>query len=213
MIAADAHTQLDRVRKKLEETFGQFELQQTPDHPHAEEAEADLVATLTEGIREQRLVEIEYQKEGEQTWSKRVVEPYSLERELPNWRVHTWDRTRDAERSFRLDRMHTATLTSEQFEPRPGFQPRGFRDARTAKVLYLKGVAARWAAERGAVPLKDGTALAEMPVGSREWLIGEILSHRGEAVLLEPAEMRKEVAARARELANELGVSRLRARA
>jgi len=212
MIAADAHTPLDRVRRKLEETFGQFELQQTPDHPHAEEAEADLVATLTEGIREQRLVEIEYQKEGEQTWSKRVVEPYSLERELPNWRVHTWDRTRDAERSFRLDRMHTATLTSEQFEPRPGFQPRGFRDARTAKVLYLKGVAARWAAERGAVPLKDGTALAEMPVGSREWLIGEILSQRGDAVLLEPAEMRKEVAARARELANELGVSRLRAR-
>jgi proteasome accessory factor BC len=213
MIAADAHTPLDRVRKKLEETFGQFELQQTPDHPHAEEAEADLVATLTEGIREQRLVEIEYQKEGEQTWSKRVVEPYSLERELPNWRVHTWDRTRDAERSFRLDRMRTATLTSNQFEPRPGFQPRGFRDARTAKVLYLKGVAARWAAERGAVPLKDGTALAEMPVGSREWLIGEILSHRGEAVLLEPSEMRKEVAARARELANELGVARLRARA
>jgi proteasome accessory factor C len=106
--------------------------------------------------------------------------------------------------------MRTATVTSEQFDPRPGFQPRGFRDARTAKVLYLKGVAARWAAERGAVPLKDGTALAEMPVGSREWLIGEILSQRGEAVLLEPAEMRKEVAARARELANELGVSRLR---
>jgi proteasome accessory factor C len=212
MIAADAHTPLDRVRKKLEETFGQFELQQTPD-PHVEEAEADLVATLTEGIREQRLVEIEYQKEGEQTWSKRVVEPYSLERELPNWRVHTWDRSRDAERSFRLDRMRTATLTANHFEPRAGFQPRGFRDARTAQVLYLKGVAARWAAERGAVPLKDGTALAEMPVGSREWLIGEILSQRGEAVLLEPAEMRKEVAARARELAGELGVSRLRARA
>ena len=111
MIAADAHTPLDRVRKKLEETFGQFELAQTPD-PQIAEAEADLVATLTEGIRERRLVEIEYQKEGEQTWSKRVVEPYSLERELPNWRVHTWDRTRDAERSFRLDRMRSATAHS-----------------------------------------------------------------------------------------------------
>ena len=59
------------------------------------------------------------------------------------------------------------------------------------------------------MPLKDGTALAEMPVGSREWLIGEILSQRGEAVLLEPAEMRKEVASSTR-LATELGVSRLR---
>jgi proteasome accessory factor C len=212
MIAADAHTPLDRVRKKLEETFGQFELSQAT-QAGAGLAEADLVATLTEGIRERRLVEIEYQKEGEQTWSKRVVEPYSLERELPNWRVHTWDRSRDAERSFRLDRMRTATLTPESYEPRPGFEPRGLRDARTAKVLYLKGVAARWAAERGATPLKDGTALAEMPVGSAEWLVGEILSQRGEAVLLEPEEMRKAVATRARELAGELGVSRLRARA
>ncbi len=212
MIAADAHTPLDRVRKKLEETFGQFELSQAPE-PHVEAAEADLVATLTEGIRERRLVEIEYQKEGEQTWSKRVVEPYSLERELPNWRVHTWDRTRDAERSFRLDRMRTAKVTQESFDPRPAFEPRGLRDARKAKVLYLKGVAARWAVERGAAPLKDGTALAEMPVGSPEWLIGEILSQRGEAVLLEPEEMRKTIATRARELANELGVSRLRTRA
>jgi proteasome accessory factor C len=212
MIAADAHTPLDRVRKKLEETFGQFELTQTP-NPQIAEAEADLVATLTEGIRERRLVEIEYQKEGEQTWSKRVVEPYSLQRELPNWRVHTWDRSRDAERSFRLDRMRSAQLTQERFEPRSAFDPHGFRDGRSAKILYLKGVAARWAAERGATPLKDGTALAEMPVGSVEWLIGEVLSQRGEAILLEPEEMRQAVAERARELANELGVSRLRARA
>jgi proteasome accessory factor BC len=211
MIAADAHTPLDRVRKKLEETFGQFEQSHTP--PRTGEAEADLVATLTEGIRERRLVEIEYQKEGEQTSEKRIVEPYSLERELPNWRVHTWDRSRDAERSFRLDRMRTATLTPKTFDPRPGFEPRGLRDARTAKVLYLKGVAARWAAERGATPLKDGTAVADMPVGSPEWLIGEILSQRGEAILLEPEEMRKTVETRARELAAELGVSRLRARA
>jgi proteasome accessory factor C len=109
--------------------------------------------------------------------------------------------------------MRSARLTSDTFEPRPGFEPRGFRDARTARVLYLKGVAARWAVERGATLLKDGTALAEMPVGSPQWLISEILSQRGEAVLLEPAEMRKEIAARARELASELGVSRLRARA
>lgn len=214
MIAADAHTPLDRVRKKLEETFGQFELTQTPSPgAGAGKAEADLVATLTEGIRERRLVEIEYQKEGEQTWSKRVVEPYSLERELPNWRVHTWDRSRDGERSFRLDRMHSAALTKERFDPRPGFQPRGLRDARTAKILYLKGVSARWAIERGATPLRDGTAVTEMLIGSPEWLIGEILSHRGSAVLLEPAEMRAGVANRARELAAELGVSRLRVRA
>ena len=35
MIAADAHSPLDRVRAKLEETFGEFELAQTPE-PHVQ---------------------------------------------------------------------------------------------------------------------------------------------------------------------------------
>jgi proteasome accessory factor C len=210
MIAADAHTPLERVRKKLEETFGQFALSQTPEL-HVDSDEERLVATFTEGIRDRRLVEIEYQKEGEQTWSKRVVEPYSLERSLPNWYVHTWDRTRDAEKSFRLDRMRSATLTDERFELRPGFQPTRLGDARTAKVLYTEEVA-RFALERGARPLRDGTALSEMPVGSPEWLVGEILSHRGEAIVLEPDDLRTRIASRARELASALGVARLRVR-
>src|SRR5262249_20569971 len=131
MIAADAHTPLDRVRRKLEETFGQFELTQTPE-PHVGSEEERLVATFTEAIRDRRLVEVEYQKEGEQTWSKRLVEPYSLERKLPNWQVHTWDRTREAERSFRLDRMRNAHTIDETYDPRPGFEPRGLRDPPTA---------------------------------------------------------------------------------
>jgi proteasome accessory factor C len=210
MIAADAHTPLDRVRRKLEETFGQFELTQTPE-PHVGSEEERLVATFTEAIRDRKLVEIEYQKEGEQTWSKRIVEPYSLERSLPNWYVHTWDRTRDAEKSFRLDRMRSATLSEDTFEPREGFEPTRLGDARTVKVLYSKPIA-RWALERGARPLRDGTALAEMPVGSAEWLVGEILSYRGEAVVLEPSDLRSRIAQRARQLTGELGVSRLRVR-
>ena len=76
-------------------------------------------------------------------------------------------------------------------------------------MLYTKAVA-RWAVERGAQPLKDGTALAETPVGSAEWLVGEILSYRGEAVVLDPDDLRRQIGARAHELAAELGVSRLR---
>src|SRR5207237_698262 len=87
MIAAESNTPLDRVRKKLEHTFGQFELGETPT-PHADGAEEDLVGTLAEAIRGRRMVEIEYQKEADDTPSKRLVEPYSLERTLPNWYVH-----------------------------------------------------------------------------------------------------------------------------
>src|SRR5919199_5411407 len=66
MIAADARTPLDRVRAKLEETFGEFDLAQTPE-PHVSSAEESLIATFNEGIRQHRLVELEYLKEGEET--------------------------------------------------------------------------------------------------------------------------------------------------
>ncbi len=199
MIAADAHTPLERVRRKLEETFGQFELQQTPE-PQASEAEEDLIARLAEGIRLRELVELEYQKEGDELPSLRLTEPYALERKLPYWYVHTWDRSTGGERSFRLDRMRSAKLTGESFERRPGFEPRGLRDARQARVWYSPKVA-RWRLERGgAQQLVDGAALAETAVGSPEWLIGEIFSSRGEAVVLEPADMRELIATRAREL-------------
>src|SRR5919201_1395247 len=122
-------------------------------------------------------------KEEEPEPTTRLVEPYSIERRMPHWYVHTFDRTSEAERSFRLDRMRTANLMKERFEPRPEFEPQRFRDARTARILYSKQVA-RWEVEKGAVPLRDGSALGETPVGSEDWLVGEIFFHRGEAVLL-----------------------------
>ena len=71
--------------------------------------------------------------------------------------------------------------------------------ATSARVWYSPDVA-RWEVEKGATPLVDGAALSERAVGSAEWLIGEVLSFRGEAAVLEPAELRERVAARAREL-------------
>jgi proteasome accessory factor BC len=210
MIAVDAHTPLDRVRKKLEETFGQFELQQTPE-PHVEPSEEDLVSTLARGMREHRLVEIEYQKESDAQPSTRVIEPYTFSRALPWWYVHTWDRTSDGERSFRLDRMRSAKLTKEKFDVRKDFDPVRLRDARRALVLYTP-VIARYELERGARRLTDKSALRELSVGSEEWLESEILSKRGEAVVIEPPELRERIAERAKTLAKELGVERLRAR-
>jgi predicted DNA-binding transcriptional regulator YafY len=208
MIAADSRTPLDRVRAKLEETFGEFELQQTPE-PHVQRAEEDLVGTLSRGLRERRLVEVDYLKEGEEEVSTHLVEPYSLERRLPYWYVHTWDRTRDGERSFRLDRMRSARLQRGHFDAREGFDPHEFRDARPARIWYSSEIA-RWELEKGARRLADGSAVAERPVGSPEWLVGEILSYRGEAVVLEPAELRREVAERAKAVQRELGLSRVR---
>jgi predicted DNA-binding transcriptional regulator YafY len=123
--------------------------------------------------------------------------------------VHTWDRTSDAVRSFRLDRMRSAKLTREKFQPRSDFEATKLRGAATARVLYSPEVA-RFEIERGARRLADKSAIRETPVGSYEWLESDILSRRGEAVVLEPAALRSRIAARARALAKELGVERMR---
>jgi proteasome accessory factor C len=212
MIAAEAQTPLERVRRKLEETFGEFAQPDGDgaDLPEAASEEEQLIRTLSQAIREQRLVEIEYVAVGEET-SVRVIEPHTLERELPWWYVHSWDRTRDAQRSFRLDRMRRATLLDERFDPRPGLEPGKLRDVRLTKVLFDPEVA-RWRIERGATPLARGYALEEIGVGGTDWLTGEILSHRGHAEVLEPAAYRREVAARAKKLKATLAKRPARAR-
>jgi proteasome accessory factor C len=202
-IAADAHTPLKRVRKKLEETFGRFDLAGTPE-PRDASAEEKLVRVLSDGAEKRTIVEIEYLKDGDESPSLRRVEPYTIERELPVWRVHTWDLTVDAARTFRLDRMRSARLTGDRFEPRDGFDPSYMRDPRVARLLHSPDVA-RWKLERGARPLTDGSAVADVPYKTEEWLLSEILADRGATIVLEPQRLRDVVARRARRLQRELG--------
>ena len=200
-IAADAHTPLDRVRRKLEETFGRFDLPGTPSRASDEET---LVRALSDGAEKRLVVEIEYLKEGEETPSERRVEPYTIERELPVWRVHTWDRTVDAARTFRLDRMRSARLTDERFEPRDGFDPSYLRNPRVARLLHAPSIA-RWKLERGARALTDGSAVADVPYKTEEWILSEILADRGDTTVLEPPRLRELVGKRVRRLQRELG--------
>jgi proteasome accessory factor C len=208
MITADSRTPLEKVRNKLEETFGQFELAQTPE-PHVGEPEEGLLATLSRAMAKQVVVEIEYLKEDEERPTTRLVEPYEFIRELPVWRVHTFDRTKNEPRTYRLDRMRAARLTKERFEPRPDFDPNYLRDARIARVWYSPAIA-RFKVERGARQLADGAAVADLPVGTPEWLVGEIFSDRGEALVLEPADLRELVAERAAALVDQLESAPLR---
>ncbi len=209
-IAADAHTPLARVRRKLEETFGQFELAPTPSTKAGNDEEA-LVRTLSDGADKRRLVELEYLKEGNEEPSTRLVEPYTIERELPYWRVHTWDRTVDGPRTYRLDRMRSAKLTSERFDAREGFDPNYLAEPRVARLWHGPPIA-RWKLERGARALTDKSALADVTFKTEEWLLSEVLADRGETVVVEPASMRRAVAARAQALGAELGLTLRRKR-
>ena len=53
--------------------------------------------------------------------------------------------------------------------------------------------------------MAKGYALEELRFGSMEWIVGEILSHRGEAEVIEPASVRNEILSRAKRLKKALG--------
>ena len=203
-IAADAHTPLARVRRKLEETFGQFEL--AP-------AAADGRATT----RKRSSARSRTARRSGGSWSsstsrkaRRSRPPASSSRtrssgSCPFWRVHTWDRTVDGPRTYRLDRMRSATLTGERFESREGFDPNYLSEPATA-VLWHSPAIARWKLERGARALTDKAALSDVTFKTEEWLLSEVLADRGETVVLEPTAMRRAVASRARALQSDLGL-------
>ena len=153
MVAADSRSTLERVRAKLEETFGQFELETRPE-PGGADQEEELVRTLSEAMERRVVVEIEYLKEGESEPTPRRVEPYSFERELPVWRVHTFDTTVGEPRTYRLDRMRSARLTDETLRATARLRPElPAQPAHRARPLLTGGRAvqgrARCTAARG----------------------------------------------------------------
>ena len=201
-IAAEAHTPLKRVRKKLEDTFGRFDLVGTP-APSDASAEEGLVRALSDGADKRIVVEIEYLKEGDDKPSLRGIEPYTIERELPVWRVHTWDRTVDGARTFRLDRMRSATLTDERFEPRDGFDPSYLSNPRVAgSSTHRRSRAGSSSAVPGHSP--TGQRQPRCRTRRRTGSSPRCSPTAGRPTVLEPQRLRDVVAKRARRLQREL---------
>src|SRR5439155_11854878 len=146
----------------------------------------------------------------EDEFPKRTIEPYGLMNGSEGWYVHAYDPRRDASRSFRLDRIKSAEVTKEAFEPRAGMEPdvSGWPstgevpDARTARV-WISPERARWARETRNVvdELKDGALIVELPYAGTDYLAREILKEAGDAAVLEPADARAAVLEAAEKLA------------
>ncbi len=172
--------------------------------------DSEVAQVVSRAIAEDRLVELEYYKENEDVFSERRVEPYQLLNGQEGWYLHAFDPERDAPRSFRLDRIRTATMLDEEFEPRPGIEPDVHGWPRTGEVpasraarVWVSPERARWAREdrRVVEELRDGAVIVEVHYAGDDWLVREILKEAGDAVVLEPDEARLAVLDAAQALA------------
>jgi predicted DNA-binding transcriptional regulator YafY len=166
---------------------------------------------VSRAISRQRLLEIEYFKENEDEFSLRRVEPYALINGREGWYVASYDPEKSSVRHFRLDRIKSATVTDETFEPRPEVDPAADVDGwpRTGEVpasrsarVWISPERARWAREERTVvdELTDGAVIVELSFAGVDWLVREVLKEAGDAAVLEPADAREAVRAAAQRL-------------
>jgi proteasome accessory factor BC len=190
---------LEEARTKVVAALGHDPVAEGLQITTAKGDDSDIARVLSGAISERRLVKIEYYKENEDEFSKRTIEPYGLMNGSEGWYVHAFDPSRDASRSFRLDRIKAAVVSDKEFEPRAGMQPdvSGWPstgevpDARNARV-WISPERARWARETRNVveDLKDGALVVDLPYAGTDYLAREILKEAGDAAVLEPEDAR-----------------------
>ena len=174
--------------------------------------DAEIASEVSRGIAGRRLLSFEYYKENEDEFSTRLVEPYALINGREGWYLASFDPSRGDVRHFRLDRIKSATVTSESFSPRPDVDPAADVDGwpRTGEVpasrraqVWVSPERARWAREeRGAIAeLDDGSVVVELGFAGVDWLVRETLKEAGDAVVLEPEDARAAVRAAAESIA------------
>ena len=195
---------LRSVRAKVVAALGEDPVHEGLQFAHASGDDAEIAAVASRAIAQRRLLSFEYYKENEDEFSSRTVEPYALINGQEGWYLASFDPTRDSVRHFRLDRIKSATLTSETFEPRSDVDPAADVDGwpRTGEVpssqrarIWISPDRARWAREERTVvgELQDGAVIVELGFAGVDWLVRQVLKEAGDAVVLEPDDARAAV--------------------
>ena len=184
-IAADAHTPLERVRRKLEETFGQFELAPAPSTQAGERrggARPDALRRRREAPARRARVP-EGGRRGAVHAPGRAVHDRAGAALLA--RPHLGPHGRRA-------RGRTGSTGCARPRSRRSASRRAWASTRTTSPsphvarLWHGPPIARWKLERGARALTDRSALADVTFKTEEWLLSEVLADRGETVVVEP---------------------------
>ena len=171
-----------------------------PDH--------EVIEAIRHGIRDRRVLDLEYLTKGRLEVTTRQVEPYLLFRGQEAWYLEAYCLLAQAQRTFKLERIRSARLTDLTYVPRPEVDLTSGRSGQA----FIPGDVATWSTvrfeprwlrhleDRGVefVTLPDGRLEARIPYADEGWMAYDVLRLLGEAVLERPRSARdriKEVAA------------------
>lgn len=212
----DEHPAIDGARQRLTRTLAALTPTEVRDDlRHAETgaaADPDHLRVLRTGVRQRRKGRMRYRSANALESTDRFFRPYGLIASRGAWYLVAHSEERQDLRIFRLDRIEEVALLDERFELPAGFsldhvieQGRVFHaaDAAALHVRYSPRIAG-WIAEREGLPLaEDGSLTVEHPLADAGWAIRHVLQYGPDAEVLEPSEVRQELARVLRELLNE----------
>lgn len=167
----------------------------------------EVYESLAAAIRDRRIVEIEYAAIGDESASCREVEPASLFAERGAWYLQAWCRTAGDWRTFRIDRIRSANVTRETFEPRDAapaavaFRDEGSLTARLRFAPDEQFTEREWPGARIAEQCTDGSLLVEVPFMGTAWIARRVAARLGAVEVIEPQQVRAAV----REIARGIG--------
>jgi len=153
------------------------------------------------------VVAIEYQAEGAAEPNAREIEPVRLFAERGAWYVYAWCRTAAGWRTFRVDRVRSAEVTGEGFEPRAvsedggagggmpsAFAPEGLPLATLRFAAGEAFVDREWPGGRVLTTESDGTTVAEVPYAGTGWIARRVAARLGAVEVVSPSDVRAAVA-------------------
>jgi predicted DNA-binding transcriptional regulator YafY len=195
---------LTSAREKIVAALGADPMEQGLQIASAGGDDSVVARVVSEAIAARRLLKLEYYKANEDEFSERTVEPYALINGREGWYVASFDPAKDDVRHFRLDRIKSAEVLEQHFEPRPEVDPAadvegwprtGEVEASRSARVWISPERARWAREERTVvqDLADGAVVVELSYAGEDWLVREVLKEAGDAAVLEPSEARDAV--------------------
>ena len=198
----------NKVRGAVAEEVGEIEV------GRAFEDDAPVVAAIDRARRERKLLEIRYPSG--KTIRTRTVEPIMVSSIEGAWYLNAYCRNVEAARLFRLERILTAQVLEARFLAREGvdlkteyedIDPRSYA-AKRAVVRFSPEVA-RWMEEHPELDFieerDDGSADYALYYTDEAWAAGRVMQYLGEAAVIEPEELRREVHRRASALLEAYG--------
>jgi proteasome accessory factor C len=163
------------------------------------------LAAVKRALSERRKLRIRYRSGSKTEASERTIRPYALVVASGHWYVLAHCESKADVVSFRLDRVEGIEQLDEPYDIPTTFSVDEHLNDRkvlrvgapaTMRVRYSPRIA-RWIAEReGVEPDADGWLTMTHPLLDVQWGVRHVLQYGPDAEVLEPAEVRAEVARR-----------------